>query len=155
MIAQGHASAPVRRSSLVVLIISLTVIVFLVIGTGVVQLGLFSQPQVENRSDWLQARFLAKSGVDAFAHWLMTNPDGLSQQAMDDQLRQIVDINGGKSNPIGMQDVQDGSFLVMVSWEDQALRVEGVGTYRNKKDTYVIWMEKDSSGQWNRKEVAQ
>lgn len=153
MIAQDHASAPVRKSTRVLLICCLAIAVFLVLGTGAVQLGLFSQPQIENRSDWLQARFLAKSGVDAFAHWLTTNPDGLTPQEVEEKINQIVETHGGQSNPAGLQDVPEGSFRVMVSKQGNALKVQGEGSYRGETDTYLILLEKDSAGQWTREEV--
>lgn len=145
-------AVPLRRGTAALIIGSILLVVALVLSTMALQVGLFSQPADSNPSNWLQARFLAKSGADAFVYWLMENPDGLSDDGLEEKLTTMLNTNQGKCESVQLPSLPEGTFSVQLSRTGSLLQIHSVGQFRESSETVTVIMERTDSGAWRQVE---
>ena len=148
-----HTFSKQRKGTTAVILSSMALIVFLLLGTGAVQMGLFSRPAENAQFHWLQARFLAQSGADAFAHWMVGNPESLTEVEMDERLSAILAQNQGKSEPVSLDELPDGNFIITLNRIDEnRLRITSTGEYQSVTEQLTITLERTPDGAWQRAE---
>ena len=114
-----------NNSGVVLPIILLIILILTFLGTAFWRYSVQDTIYAENNEKRMQAYYLARSGADALAQYIIDNPDGIDMKQFVDQL-----VAAPQSEPTYISSEVDGYFQVEVSRdEDEGLIIiESVGT---------------------------
>ena len=117
------------------MIITLIVVVVIsLLGTALWQYGINSTIQVQKEVEKKQADYIARSGAEAVATYIIDSADTLS-------IRSYIDsVEGKLSEPVTLG---NGSFQIKTSRNNSKITVESIGTVSDMKSTYSIILNED------------
>lgn len=122
-------------------------VMFIVILFSIVILGMGSTSTImaANQNNGTQAYYLARSGVDAVASYIVENLDGLTPAALDNKINSII--ASGKSAPFKLASSDKGTIQVAVQKDNNILNIIAEGNVNNitKKVTKTIYISNGTS----------
>ena len=92
-----------------------------------------------------QAHFLARSGAQAFADYIVDNPDDLTTSQIDALITDILNTSGGKSAPTKLRKTDTNYFQIQLQRSGDELLIQSTGYVDQVEDTVSLLLRKNIS----------